>query len=95
MKPLRKESIKKELVELPGWLYEENKIWKKFDFNDFKEALAFMVRVGMEAEAHGHHPNLFNVYNRVSIGLQTHDVGNKVTEKDIELARAIESIRLP
>lgn len=92
MEPLNKDQINEELSELPDWVFEENKIWKKFEFDHFKEALAFIVRVGIEAEAQGHHPNLFNVYNQVSIGLQTHDAGNKVTEKDIKLAKAIESI---
>ncbi|GAB5408028.1 MAG: hypothetical protein BalsKO_03930 [Balneolaceae bacterium] len=92
MKPLTEHEIQEELVELTGWKHDDDKIWKKFEFNDFKEALAFIVRVGMEAEAQEHHPNLFNVYNSVSIGLQTHDVGNKVTQKDIALAKAIESI---
>lgn len=92
MKPLNKDRIQKELAELPGWMHEDNKISKKFEFTNFKEALAFIVRVGMEAEANEHHPNLFNVYNQVTIGLQTHDAGNMVTEKDITLAKAIESI---
>ncbi len=92
MDPLNKEKIQSALVELPGWAFEDNKIWKKFEFKNFKESLAFIVRVGLEAEEHGHHPNIFNVYNQVSIGLQTHDAGNKVTEKDIELAKAIEDI---
>lgn len=51
-----------------------------------------MVRVGFEAEALVHHPNWSNVYNSVSITLNTHDAGDQVTEKDIELAKAIEKI---
>jgi len=92
MDPLSEEQINKELKELPDWLYSENKIWKKFEFNNFKESLAFIVRVGFEAETQGHHPNIFNVYGQVSIGLQTHDADNQVTQKDIDLAKAIESI---
>ncbi len=92
MEPLEQQQIEKALKELSGWKHEDDKLWKKFEFSDFKEALAFIVRVGLEAEIMGHHPNLFNVYNSVSIGLQTHDAGNKVTEKDVNLAMAIESI---
>ena len=90
--PLSEGIIKADLQELDGWGYDDDKLWKQFQFSDFREALAFIVRVGFEAEQLNHHPNIFNVYNKVSIGLQTHDAGNKVTQKDVELARAIESI---
>ncbi len=92
MEPLKEEKIIKLLSELDGWKFEDDMIKKDFEFNDFKEALAFIVRVGFEAENLGHHPNLSNVYNRVGIALQTHDIGNKVSEKDIELATKIEAV---
>ncbi|MFU8811779.1 MAG: 4a-hydroxytetrahydrobiopterin dehydratase [Balneolaceae bacterium] len=91
MKPLSEEQITAALTELEGWSYNDNAIQKDFSFANFKQAMAFMVRVGFEAEAHQHHPNLANVYNSVSISLQTHDAGNKVTQKDLDLAKAIES----
>jgi 4a-hydroxytetrahydrobiopterin dehydratase len=53
-----------------------------------------MVRVGFEAEAMDHHPDWSNVYNRVRIRLTTHDAGDKVTAKDVDLARRIETIYL-
>lgn len=90
--PLNTEQINKELSDLNGWKYEDNSISKEFEFSNFKEAMGFMVRVGFEAEALVHHPNLSNVYNSVSISLQTHDAGDKVTQKDIDLAKAIEAI---
>lgn len=92
MEALNEDQILEYLSDFDGWNYEDDKIWKEYLFNDFKESLAFIVRVGLEAEALNHHPSIFNVYNRVSIALQTHDVGNKVTMKDIELARDIESL---
>lgn len=92
MDPLNKEQIEKELQDLEGWSFENDTIQKEFSFPDFKEALSFMVRVGFEAESLVHHPNWTNVYNTVFIQLNTHDVGNKVTEKDIKLAEAIEDI---
>lgn len=92
MEPLQKEKIEQALSDLNGWAHGDDKLSKKFEFNDFKEAMGFIVKVGFEAEAKGHHPNLYNVYNQVTISLQTHDAGNKVTNKDIELAKAIESI---
>lgn len=92
MEPLKEEKINEHLTSLNGWKYENDSITKEFKFNDFKEALAFIIRVGFEAEELGHHPNLSNVYNQVGIALQTHDIGNKVSEKDIELAQKIEKI---
>ncbi len=92
MEPLQKEKIQQALNDLNGWTHNDDQLSKKFEFSDFKEAMSFIVRVGFEAEALGHHPNLYNIYNQVTIGLQTHDAGNKVTSKDIELAKAIESI---
>ena len=92
MKSLTKVEVEQELKDLQGWAHDDDKLWKKFEFKDFREAMGFIVRVGFEAETMGHHPNLFNVYNQVSIGLQTHDAGNKVTEKDVKLAKAIESV---
>lgn len=92
MNPLSEQEIKQELENLDGWSFEDDTITKDFSFSNFKEAMAFMVRVGFEAEALVHHPDWSNVYNSVSITLSTHDAGDKVTEKDIKLAKAIEEI---
>ncbi len=92
MEPLKEEKIQEQLSSLDGWIFKDDTITKDFKFEDFKEALTFIVRVGFEAESLGHHPNLTNVYNQVSIALQTHDIGNKVSKKDIELAQRIETI---
>ena len=92
MKPLNIAEIEDQLKTLDGWQFEEDRIGKTVEFADFKEALSFMVRVGFEAEAQGHHPEWYNVYKTVAIQLSTHDAGGKVTEKDIKLAKAIEDI---
>ncbi len=92
MKALSTENIEKELAGIDGWEFSDDKLSKKFEFGNFKEAMSFMVRVGFEAEEQAHHPEWFNVYNRVEISLSTHDAGNKVTEKDIRMAKAIEKI---
>ena len=92
MNIIANEDIENALSNLNGWAFENDKISKEFEFENFKEALSFIVRIGLEAENLGHHPELFNVYNKVKIELNTHDAGNKVTQKDIELATAIESI---
>lgn len=74
------------------WVEEDNKLKKTFEFKDFTEAFAFMVRVAFLAESQGHHPNWSNVYNRVVIELNTHDKGNIVTDKDRKLAKAIDGL---
>ncbi|MCH8245249.1 MAG: 4a-hydroxytetrahydrobiopterin dehydratase [Bacteroidetes bacterium] len=89
--PLNTEEIELALADLPGWTWEAEAIQKRFQFSSFKEAISFIVRVSFEAESLDHHPELKNVYNRVDITLTTHDAGNRVTETDLELARAIES----
>ena len=74
------------------WIEEDNKLKRNFTFQDFSEAFAFMTRVAILAEKHNHHPYWSNVYNKVSIELNTHDAGNIVTEKDYTLAKAIDSL---
>lgn len=91
-KPLSTDEIREALDSLEGWEFGDDKIKKEFEFEDFSEALGFIVRMGLEAEKQVHHPGLFNVYNTVKIELSTHDAGDKVTQKDVDLAKAIESI---
>lgn len=90
--PLSDDQIRSALGDLPGWTHADDALAKTFTLGDFRAALAFIVRVGFEAEERDHHPNLSNVYNRVEIALTTHDAGNRVTQKDVDLARAIEQI---
>ena len=55
--------------------------------------MSFLVRISFEADQRDHHPEIFNCYNRVSLSLNTHDAGGKVTEKDFSLASAIDNIK--
>ena len=89
--PLTQAEIDAALAELPGWRLEGDKLKKTFQFQDFREAVSFIVRMAFDAESIGHHPELRNVYHTVDIALTTHDAGNKVTHKDVDLARAIET----
>ncbi len=89
--PLDADRIQAALEELAGWSLEGDSITRSFTFGSFKEALSFLVRVGLEAEDHDHHPEITNVYNRVKLSLNTHDAGGKVTEKDVALAKAIQA----
>jgi len=73
-----------------NWLTKDNKLEKEFEFKDFTEAFAFLTKVAITAEKQNHHPEIYNVYNKVKISLQTHDAGDVVTEKDHKLAKAID-----
>lgn len=89
---LSADAIQSALNDLPGWSHADDKLTKTFKLGDFREALGFIVRIGLEAETANHHPELFNVYSTVEIALNTHDAGGKVTGKDIDLAKAIEGL---
>ena len=65
-------------------------ITKEFEFSDFKSAFSFMTKVALKAEELGHHPEWFNVYNKVFITLTTHDVKG-MSEKDIKLGKYIDN----
>lgn len=74
------------------WKEEDNKLKKTFEFKDFVEAFGFMSQVAIIAEKMNHHPNWSNTYNTVSFELNTHDAGDKVTDKDHKLAKAIDKL---
>jgi 4a-hydroxytetrahydrobiopterin dehydratase len=74
------------------WKEENNRLKKTFKFKDFIEAFGFMTKVALLAEKHDHHPFWTNVYNSVTIELNTHDAGDIVTDKDHKLAKAIDKI---
>ena len=79
------------LEPLDDWYFNNDGIEKKFVFDNFIQAMGFMVRVGIVAEKQGHHPEMFNVYNKVNLRLSTHDADG-LTKKDFDLASAIEKL---
>jgi 4a-hydroxytetrahydrobiopterin dehydratase len=81
------------LAELHGWaeVADRDAIRKSYHFGDFSEAWGFLARVALLAEKMDHHPEIFNVYNRVELVLSTHDAGG-LSERDVRLARAIDAI---
>jgi 4a-hydroxytetrahydrobiopterin dehydratase len=91
---LSPEEIERALADLPGWRYERGELLKNFKFAAFMDAIAFIDRIAEKAEAANHHPDLENHYNRVRVALHTWSE-NAVTEKDIALAREIESVSGP
>ena len=82
---LSESELREGLEALPGWSLENEKLTREFRFADFSEAFAFMTRVALVAETMNHHPEWFNVWNRVAVQLTTHDSGG-VTSSDLSLA---------
>ncbi len=74
------------------WKDENNQLKKNFKFSNFIEAFGFMTKVALIAEKMNHHPYWSNIYNEVEIALSTHDAGDIVTDKDLKLAKEIDTI---
>jgi 4a-hydroxytetrahydrobiopterin dehydratase len=83
--------INAELANLSDWAVENGKLHKQFQFSSFIEAFGFMTRVALVAESMNHHPEWFNVYNRVTINLMTHDA-NGISALDFELAKKADEL---
>ena len=88
---LSEEQIRKELANLPGWSVGNGKLHKEFTFKSFIEAFGFMTTAALHIEKMNHHPEWFNVYNKVKVDLVTHDAGG-ITQNDIDLARTLNSL---
>jgi len=91
MMRLSETEITEELKKLEGWVIKDNKLHKEFQFDSFNQAFGFMTRAAMEIEKMNHHPEWFNVYNRITVDLTTHDAGG-ITNNDINLARILNSL---
>ena len=82
----------KEVAQnLDGWTGGDDFITRVFKFNDFASAFGFMTQIAIHAEKANHHPEWFNVYNRVDVTLTTHDAGG-VTDKDVKLAEIMNKL---
>ena len=88
---LAQADIDVELKNLPGWSVANEKLHKEFQFDDFNQAFGFMTRAAMEIEKMNHHPEWFNVYNKITIELTTHDAGG-ITKNDVNLAKILNSL---
>jgi 4a-hydroxytetrahydrobiopterin dehydratase len=91
-KILTEAEISDALKALPDWSYKAPNIESKFAFHDFRDAIAFIVQVAIEAEVMNHHPEFHNSYNIIAFSFCTHDVGNKVTDTDMKFAKRISEI---
>ena len=83
--------IQKAIAELGSWAIANGKLHREYRFRTFVQAFGFMTQVALLAERAAHHPEWFNVYNRVVVDLTTHEAGG-ITRKDLDLAREIEEI---
>lgn len=88
MKVLTEEEINRYLESLDDWQLDGNAIKREWIFKDFSEAMDFINMIAVIAENHNHHPEIYNIYNRVSLRFNTHDVGG-ITEKDINIVKDI------
>jgi 4a-hydroxytetrahydrobiopterin dehydratase len=91
MTKLSDEQIRNELGNLPGWNVVNGKLHKEFIFKDFIEAFGFMTTAALHIEKMNHHPEWFNVYNKIKIDLVTHDAGG-ITQNDVNLAKTLNSL---
>ncbi|NOJ26769.1 MAG: 4a-hydroxytetrahydrobiopterin dehydratase [Nitrososphaera sp.] len=89
---LSKQELEKSLSELKDWKVVNGKLNRTLNFEDFAQAFSFMTRIAIEAEKLNHHPEWFNVYNRLTIDLVTHDIGNEISNYDVILAKKISEI---
>ena len=91
MMRLSESDIDEELKKLSGWNVKDDKLHKEFQFDNFNQAFGFMTRAAMEIEKMNHHPEWFNVYNRITVDLTTHESGG-ITNNDVNLAKILNSL---
>jgi 4a-hydroxytetrahydrobiopterin dehydratase len=83
--------ITEAIAQMTEWKVINDKLSRTFEFKDFVDAFAFVTKIAIVAEKMDHHPEIFNVYNRVVIDLATHDIGG-IGSLDIELAKKIDAL---
>ena len=90
-KKLSDAQIQANLEQVDGWTIENGKLHKEFQFDTFVTAFGFMTQLALVAESLNHHPEWFNVYNRVTIDLTTHDAGG-ISDLDFQWAKQADAI---
>ena len=94
IKKLSAADIEAGLLALPGWMHEDDKLYREFGFADFSRAFGFMAAAAIQAQAMNHHPEWFNVYATVKVWLTTHDAGG-ITQRDLDLAAVMNALFKP
>jgi 4a-hydroxytetrahydrobiopterin dehydratase len=92
MKTFEGQELLDAVMGVPGWSLERGELVRVVTFDTFVEAISFVNRVAELAEAAGHHPDIDIRYNRVKLGLVTHDASSGITEKDLDLARQVSEL---
>ena len=87
--PITAAQLTAALAALPGWRHEHDALERTYRFADFTAALAWMQDAGLEIERLNHHPEWTNIYDRVHVRLRTHDAGDRVTARDVDLAKSL------
>jgi len=90
-KKLSDNEIEVKLKETKNWQIENGKLCKSFEFKNFTQAFGFITKIALESEKLDHHPELFNVFNKVKVFLSTHKV-NGISEYDFLLAKKIDDL---
>ena len=88
--PLSKQELEKAAKGFNSWEFKEEALRKTFTFKTFRDAITFITRISVDIDELNHHPEITNLYNKVSVLLTTHDAANRVIEKDIRLAGKIQ-----
>ena len=91
MKKMTDAEIAEALAKLDGWKLKAGKLHREYKFADFKHAMKFMQSAVAPIDELDHHPEWFNVYNKVTVDLNTHDAGG-ITAKDFELGKLLEGL---
>ena len=91
IKKLTDEELQRELTTLTDWSLRDGKLFRAIRFVNFSATFSFMTQVALMAEKADHHPEWFNVYNRLDIWLTTHDADG-ISQRDIDMARAIDAL---
>jgi 4a-hydroxytetrahydrobiopterin dehydratase len=93
MTPLNTDALRERLAALPDWAAdaEHRAITRRFVFSDFAQAFGFMAQMALVSEKMDHHPEWFNVYNRVDVTLTTHDAGG-LSERDLAWAGRADAV---
>jgi 4a-hydroxytetrahydrobiopterin dehydratase len=89
---LTKSELRTIMPRLTGWALEKNKLRREFEFHDFVESLSFVNSLIAYFETMDHHPDVFIAYNKVTFELTRYDLGGKVTDRDVEVAKKIASM---
>lgn len=89
---LSDEEIDDAVAGLDGWAVVDGKLRREFKFADFTEAFGFMTKVAIEANTLWHHPEFYNVWNKVVIDLVTHEADDSISNLDVELAAKIDGL---